>query len=395
VLTAELERRSPDRMRRLHRLVHDRVVTEIRTGIGPDREHAAQQLLYLHRHSPVTAAIWAVRSRGVAASPGRPEDHPQVVALVERVHGPANAELTRRWLAEQPDALQVVRQGGRVVAFALGVIVPTGSPLEREDPIVRTALAHVERTGPARPGERVHVMRSMSGTEGLERDPYAVLVSSVDALTTWLTQPLAWSFAAPTDEEFWGPFFDYIALERITEVSVGGRRHVLHGIDWRRLSPDRWMDLMNDRERTGESGPPPAHLLRPAPLGREQFAAAVRAALRDLHRDDRLASSPLLGTRLADSPVGCGPAALRDSLLRGVAAVGRRPRGAGLQRVLDRTFVRAAPTQEAAAEVLGLPFSTYRRHLATALDELVELLWAVEIGEISLPAANEQQLSTD
>jgi hypothetical protein len=57
--------------------------------------------------------------------------------------------------------------------------------------------------------------------------------------------------------------------------------------------------------------------------------------------------------------------------------------------VIDRTFVRAAPTQEAAAEVLGLPFSTYRRHLATALDELVELLWAVEIGEISLPVSTD------
>src|SRR5689334_9108640 len=73
VLSAELERRSPDRVRRLHRLVHDRVVTEIRTGTGPDREHAAAQLLYLHRHSPVTAAIWDARSRGASAAPGRPE----------------------------------------------------------------------------------------------------------------------------------------------------------------------------------------------------------------------------------------------------------------------------------------------------------------------------------
>jgi hypothetical protein len=48
--------------------------------------------------------------------------------------------------------------------------------------------------------------------------------------------------------------------------------------------------------------------------------------------------------------------------------------------VLNRTFVRAAPTQEAAAEVLGLPFSTYRRHLARAVDQVTEVLWAVEIG---------------
>jgi len=390
VLTAELERRSPDRMRRLHRLVHDRVVTEIRTGTGPDREHAAQQLLYLHRRSPLTAAIWAVRSRGsTAVSTATREEIPQVVGLVERIQGSGDADLARRWLAEVPEAAQVVRQGGRITAYALALQVPTGSPSERADPVVRAALEHVGRTAPARPGERIHVMRCIGGADGGERDPYAVLVASVAALTTWLTQPLAWSFTAPTDEEFWGPFFDYLALERLSEVSVGGRRHVLHGIDWRRLSPDRWMDLMNDRERTGTTGPPPAHLLRPAPLGREDFAAAVRAALRDLHRDDRLAAGPLLGSRLAEGPAGSGVAGLRGTLLRGVAAVGRRPRGAGLQRVIDRTFVRAAPTQEAAAEVLGLPFSTYRRHLATALDELVELLWAVEIGEISLPVSTD------
>ena len=54
--------------------------------------------------------------------------------------------------------------------------------------------------------------------------------------------------------------------------------------------------------------------------------------------------------------------------------------------MLARTYVRAAPTQEAAAEVLGLPFSTYRRHLAKAIDQVTDLLWAVEIGEVRLPA---------
>jgi hypothetical protein len=61
--------------------------------------------------------------------------------------------------------------------------------------------------------------------------------------------------------------------------------------------------------------------------------------------------------------------------------------------VLHRTFVRAAPTQEAAAEVLGLPFSTYRRHLAKALDQVTELLWSVEIGTVRL-ARNGQRLGT-
>ena len=162
------------------------------------------------------------------------------------------------------------------------------------------------------------------------------------------------------------------------------------------------MDMMNDRERTGATGPPPAYLLRPAPLGREDFAAAVRAALRDLHRDDRLRREPAV--RYRGWPRG--PADPPAALLRGdPRARGRRPRaasraGRSSRRVLDRTFVRPAPTQEAAAEVLGLPFSTYRRHLAAAIDELVELLWAVEIGEIRAAASparrpSEQRLSTE
>ena len=386
VLTAELERRSPERQRRLHRVVHDRVVAEIRAAVGPDRQHPAEQLLFLHRHSPLTSTIGTLRSRGSAAVvPGAPADHPEVLELVERFVGQDSAALARGWLHEVPEALHVVRQPDGLSAFALGLLLPTGSSLERSDPVVRAALAHVERTAPTRPGEQIHVMRFLGGTQEYERDPYAVLVSSVVALTTWLTAPLAWSFTAPVDPEFWGPFFDYLGLSRIAEVPVGGRTSVLYGMDWRRLPVDSWMDLMSDRERTGASGPPPAALLRPVPLGREAFAAALRSALRDLHRDDRLSTGPLVGSRLARGPDGASAARLRSTLERGVAALGREPRGAELRRVLDRTFVRPAPTQEAAAEVLGLPFGTYRRHLATALAELTDLLWAVEIGAISLP----------
>ena len=55
-------------------------------------------------------------------------------------------------------------------------------------------------------------------------------------------------------------------------------------------------------------------------------------------------------------------------------------------RAVDRTYVRAAATQEAAAEVLGLPFSTYRRHLAAGVERLTERLWHWELrGAPPLP----------
>jgi hypothetical protein len=178
----------------------------------------------------------------------------------------------------------------------------------------------------------------------------------------WASRPLAWSFVATVDPEFWGPAFRYMALATQLEAEFAGRCHTVYGIDWRRLPLESWLELMGERELSGATGPPPAELLRPPPLGRARFDDAVRAALRDLHRPDRL----------------------RATLLSGIEQMGQEPRAETLHRVLDRTFVRPAPTQETAAEVLGLPFSTYRRHLVKAIERLTDLLWAVEIGEVRL-----------
>jgi hypothetical protein len=47
-------------------------------------------------------------------------------------------------------------------------------------------------------------------------------------------------------------------------------------------------------------------------------------------------------------------------------------------RVLDLTYFNPAPKQEAAADRLGLSFSTYRRHLTEGIDRLTEWLWQQE-----------------
>jgi len=159
------------------------------------------------------------------------------------------------------------------------------------------------------------------------------------------------------------------------DEAAGGPRYVVYGNDWRRFPVDTWLDLMNEREHCGGTGPPPDSALRPPPLSRAAFGDAVRSALQHLNRPDRLTGCPLLGTVL-----GADAAELRASIVTASDRLAGEPKGDQLRAVLNRTFVRAAPTQEAAAEVLGLPFSTYRRHLARAIDELTEALWAVEIG---------------
>jgi hypothetical protein len=56
------------------------------------------------------------------------------------------------------------------------------------------------------------------------------------------------------------------------------------------------------------------------------------------------------------------------------------PRDEKYFRVLDKTFFHPAPTQEAAAELLDLPFSTYRRYLKNAVERLAAQLWLEEVG---------------
>jgi hypothetical protein len=66
-------------------------------------------------------------------------------------------------------------------------------------------------------------------------------------------------------------------------------------------------------------------------------------------------------------------------LLTAVDVLRRHPRDDKLLRAVERTYVRPAANQEAAAEVLGLPFSTYRRHLSQGVERVVAGLWEREI----------------
>ena len=121
---------------------------------------------------------------------------------------------------------------------------------------------------------------------------------------------------------------------------------------------------MNEREHCRRHRPAARSLLRPPPLTR---AASARRCGRRCQTCTGPTGSP--ATRSSARRSAPTPAEVRARAVE--AAIDRladEPKGDQLRAVLHRTFVRAAPTQEAAAEVLGLPFSTYRRHLAKAID---------------------------
>lgn len=115
-----------------------------------------------------------------------------------------------------------------------------------------------------------------------------------------------------------------------------------------------------------------------APLDRARFAAAVRDALRGLHNRAALETSPLLLTSLVP-PFVTGldrVAELQRRITRVAEDVGRSRRGDKPYRALRRTYLEPSGTQEQAADALGLPFGTYRRHLRSGIELVTSGLWA-------------------
>jgi hypothetical protein len=55
------------------------------------------------------------------------------------------------------------------------------------------------------------------------------------------------------------------------------------------------------------------------------------------------------------------------------------PRTDNQYRVLNRAYLRPAPTQEKAAELLDLPFSTYRRYRDRGIETITDWLWERDI----------------
>ena len=117
-------------------------------------------------------------------------------------------------------------------------------------------------------------------------------------------------------------------------------------------------------------------------LSQTEFDDSVRQALRDLRRPCRLARSPLLRTRLVRDHAGDeepDAATLEALVAAAIAALRDHPRDEKRWRAVERTYVRPAGTQERAAEALGLPFSTYRRHLTQGVEQVVAWLWDQEV----------------
>jgi hypothetical protein len=395
-LEADLRRRDPDTYADIHRRLRGFLIDQVKASAGnPDAlQQAVADLLFLIRDHPVAGAYWYWDAlEGCPGRPVQPEKFDLIIAMTRDTQGEQQAQLAAHWLHRQPEAFRVFEgPGGEIGGYAARLALHLASREDIDaDPGAAALWRYAQLHHPPRPGELVLGWRFVVDRDPDERHPRlaGTMFGAWHVIDILLRGPTAWEFdACYIDLEYWERFFNHFDFVHVPEADyqVDGKRYVAFAHDWRRVGVADWLELTAARE-LGEqvtgSAPEPA-----AMLSHEEFAASVKEALRSFHQPQALLNNPLVASGMVQRTLREHPDDRPDQVLRGLILdaaqiVKSDPRAETQYRVLDRTYLRPAPSQERAAELLDLPFSTYRRYRDRGIEAITDWLWEQDLDSTS------------
>ncbi|WP_052434966.1 ATP-binding protein [Streptacidiphilus melanogenes] len=378
-LVADLRWRAPNAFTAMRQRLAEEYLRLLREAPEERVWIVTDEIFYLFRELESLSRLraWS-RENEVHVRPLQPEDIDVVLRMSEETEGIESADLVRYWIQRQPQAFNVYRcvATGQRVAFTARLVLPAPpDPLDlATDPVVAAAWAHTESTMPVRPGEHIGMTR-FSVYPGYYQVPSRVidLSNSRAQAEAARARGRAHGFVVYRDADAWAQRFRGVMHDCGARPRVGDHTYGLFVNDWRQVPVEAWL-----RHLITATDVP-----APAPSGswgvsRAGFDQAVREAL-PLWRDAAtFAHCALTRTRLAADFTD--PAReLRALLRRTVDGLVADPRSVRARDALTAGYFSGAPTQEAAARRLGLPYGTYRRHLRQGLDLLCEALWQQEL----------------
>lgn len=404
-LGSELRWRHPEQ----HADIHRRAGAYYREQFYLVDPSLQQQVLveyvFLHRENPVlgpfvsSSAGSGLDLRSLVAVPVLPEDEESAQAAHDMVVGHEGKEsgaLLDHWMRRQPGSVQQVvgPDGDRLGLVAMLSLTDVTAEDRALDPAVAAVAAHLDALAPLDPGEAALLFRFWLTADGYQDLGPVQLFITLQLVRAYMATPgLAQSYVYYADPELWASICAYSDMQRIAaaDFTVGGRTYGVFSHDWRATPPLAWLKLLGEREISQEPLGVAAAASRGVPLQRsaseplpeEQFAAAVKAALRGLGKADGLLDSALLGTalvarRTTEQGARARADALRAAIRDAAARLEASPRDRRAFRALHHTYLKPAPTQAAAAELLDLPTTTYRRHLSEGIERITEILRAEE-----------------
>jgi hypothetical protein len=387
-LDAELRWRDPDRYVDLTLRITSACGRRMYRATGGERQRLQLDLLHAQSRNPVLRPYFrAVASHDTWLERASEEDRDTILDLTRAAEGPRSAAIADHWLGRPEADFLLFRSASDADPVGFLAVLVLDAPSDADcaiDPAVAAAWAHVRRRAPLRAGERLDMMRFWVQRDGEQSVGQHHLVAMRSNIGWWDTPGLAWSFAFVAEPDFWAPMFSFISFERARDAdfAVDDRRFGAFAHDWRAMPHAQWARTVRAKQLS--RGPDPAAPATGEPtlevLSEPEFAAAVRDALRAYRRPADLAANPLLRSRVVceDGPEAT-PERLRALLDAAAATLRDHPRDEKLYRALEATYLRPAANQEAAAERLGLPFSTYRRHLSTGVERVAAWLWEREL----------------
>jgi hypothetical protein len=311
--------------------------------------------------------------------------------MVARHEGKESARLAIHWFGQYPENVTVWRNAeGVPLGFVSSLpLHKMGEVEEKFDPAVKSTRAYLANHAPLRANEVATFFRFWMAQDTYQGISPIQSLIFIQVAKHYLTTPsLAFTFFPCADPDFWAAILSYAELTRIPDADfeVGGKRYGIYGHDWRAMAPAVWIARLAEKEvgATGQAISPPT--VEPLIfLSRDDFGNAVKQALHDCAYPGGLMGNPLLRSRMVSEAAGKEhrerSEVLKSKIKEAAEALRVHPRDEKLFRALEQTYLHPAPTQEAAAELLDLPFSTYRRHLTSGIQRLIEILWQREVGE--------------
>ncbi|MDX2139869.1 MAG: ATP-binding protein [Chloroflexota bacterium] len=394
-LASDLRWRNPEWYATLHDRARKHYFQRFQQSTGVLQQRILIDYIYLHRHNPLVKPFFEWQGGGgFIADAMQPTDMTPLMAMVAQHEGMESRHIAKYWFQRQPENVLVVRDAKRrPVGFVIMLAVErTNAEDDVVDPALKSIKAFLAHQIPLRQGERVTLFRHWMAHDTYQDVSPVQSLLIVNMVRHYLVTPrLAYAFAPCADPDMYHQPFSYADFHRFPQAdyTVGERTYGVYGHDWRIMPPLSWLELLGTREiATAPNTTPLAPTEQVIVLSESEFADAVLDALRDYPRPDLLHDNPLLRSRLVMERTVTSEEA-RVQVLRGLVretaeTMQSAPREAKFYRALYHTYIQPAATQEAAAELLDLPFSSFRRHLKSGIERVTELLWAQEIGGLGV-----------
>jgi len=376
-LAADLRWRAPHAFATMRRRLAEEYLRMLREAPEERVWTVTDELFYLFKEAEALARLrtWS-REHEVHDRPLQPGDIDVVLRMAEQTEGPASADLVRYWAQRQPKAFSVYRlvSTGRIVAFTARLVLPAPPDPQdlATDPVVAAAWEHTDATAPVNPGEHIRISRFSVYPERYQVPSRVIDLSSSRAQAEAArARGHAYGFAVYQDADAWASRVKGSLADTGARPRVGEHAYGLFSVDWRQVPVEAWLRRFISADdvpaRSGPSG-----------FSRATFDQAVREALAHWRDAGAFTACALMRARLAADfadPVR----ELRALLRQAVDELAQDPRGVRAREALTAGYFSGAPTQEAAARRLGLPYGTYRRHLRQGLDLLCAALWQWEL----------------